>query len=301
LLYERSFQLSSALLCHIWLQDKTSWRFVPVINLPARGRVFRVFRRTSLNPTFRTDLRGASGTARHCCQSAVRRSRPVTHPAEYLEWATQSDNTLTCLCAGFHMYAHTHTHTHTLANQHPRQKLALRCTLTLTPPLFLLLLSPPPPFPSSSWVGCTFFGVTCLPLSPLMKVGIPISRRPTAPPRCHGGGGGGGESYNGNLTSFVVVVVVVVERQLGSIFFTSPPRFSPFFSPEAPPTTAPRKNAPRFDSLHLACQRPSSTPVRAALQVHERGHWTFILPDKTRVDIWISGPPPKDSFLADPA
>lgn len=53
-------------------------------------------------------------TVCHCCRYFMQRSHPVTHPPEYLEWAThgwtqRSTHTLTSRCwkcAGFHMYTH---------------------------------------------------------------------------------------------------------------------------------------------------------------------------------------------------
>lgn len=96
---------------------------------------------------------------------------------------------------------HTHTHRNTgkaIFTQTERRtwvtapKLAPRCTLILPPPFFFLL---------SSWVGVGggggYTGVTCLLLkvskhpgeslfTPLKKVGIPISRRPSSPSATHG-------------------------------------------------------------------------------------------------------------------
>lgn len=138
----------------------------------------------------------------HCCWCFMQRSHPVTHPAEYLEWATHgwtqwNTHTLTSRCwkcAGFHMYTHE---CRQIVTHKRRQTWVTPPKLTLRGhphPTTTLLFSPLPLFlgRGAPWRHLPY-GVKAggeSPVTPLIEVGIPVSWRPTPlPPPLHKGVG----------------------------------------------------------------------------------------------------------------
>ena len=147
------------------------------------------------------------------CKCFTPWSHPVTRPAEYLEWAHgriwRNAHSPPCVwrCAGFHLYMHEYRHTHIHTHTHIATQVKQYSHKQRGEPESRRQSSPrgaPSSYlhPSSSssllgWGWGCYTGVTCLLLkvskhpgeslfTPLKKVGIPISWRPSSPSATHG-------------------------------------------------------------------------------------------------------------------